>query len=343
MKFIAYISGENQNLAIEEIKALLKIIEGSIEKILDQVLIIDLKKDYIKFLKRRLAYTHSISTFITSSTLEKNKILYKVSKDNIGIDKKFTFAVRIKKIKNYGKNIDNLQLEREIGEIIRYKTHAKVNLSSPDILFQGFITNNTFLFGRLLTFIKRRNFDNRSPRKRPFFHPSALNSKVARAMINLAHLTSGNLFLDPFSGTGTLAFEGSILGIENIGIDLNKKMIYGSKKNLAFYKAFLSLLINADSFFPPIREKSLDAIVTDLPYGRSSSTFGRDLVCIYETMLANSIRLLKRDKILVIMHPERPSIDNVLKKYKKIKTIKHIRIKVHSQLTRVISILKLIS
>ena len=41
--------------------------------------------------------------------------------------------------------------------------------------------------------------------------------------------------LDPFCGTGGILIEAGILGINIIGSDIDKKLVYGCKENLNFY------------------------------------------------------------------------------------------------------------
>ena len=53
----------------------------------------------------------------------------------------------------------------------------------------------------------RQDWVIRRPRARPFFHPAAIFPKLSRALVNLSRVGAGEVFLDPFCGTGSLLLE----------------------------------------------------------------------------------------------------------------------------------------
>ena len=129
---------------------------------------------------------------------------------------------------------------------------------------------------------------------RPFFHPSAMDPILAHAMNNLAITDQTGVFLDPFSGTGTFLIEAGLEKFISIGLDRNKAMIFGSRRN--FRKYLLSQnthIIYADAKNLPFKSNSFDAIATDPPYGTTSSTEGENLVKLYQEFLNETKRVLK--------------------------------------------------
>ncbi len=73
----------------------------------------------------------------------------------------------------------------------------------------------------------------RRPRARAFFHPSALFPKLARLMVNLSAVPAGGeTFLDPFSGTCSTVIEACLVGAYCFGLDVDKKMVFGGRRNL---------------------------------------------------------------------------------------------------------------
>ena len=183
-----------------------------------------------------------------------------------------SFVVRINRIKNYADaEINTMTLEIELGaQILNQTEGAKVNLKNPDKTIIGIITDDKLILGLKLTDITSKTFSERRPRKKPFFHPSAMPSKMARCMINLAHAKAESVLLDPFCGTGTSLIEATFIGCRAVGIDAQRRMIKGTKKNLEFFNIAAEGLLMADSRKIPLYK--VDAIVTDPPYGRSSST-----------------------------------------------------------------------
>ena len=126
-----------------------------------------------------------------------------------------------------------MRLEGKLGKAIlqRHRRH-KVNLKSPDKTFIGIVTNEKLVFGLKLTEIQTKTFSERRPRRKPFFHPSAMPSKLARCMVNLAHGKAEDLVLDPFCGTGTSLIEATYIGCRAVGVDAQRRMILGCRKNL---------------------------------------------------------------------------------------------------------------
>ena len=113
---------------------------------------------------------------------------------------------------------------------------------------------------------------------RPFFSPISLHPKLARALVNLSSIKKGETLLDPFCGTGGIIIEAGLIGAKILGSDIEKKMIEGCKKTLEFYRIkeyelFCSDIGDIHKFV----KNSVDAVVTDLPYGKSTTTKGEEL------------------------------------------------------------------
>ncbi|MGD0250986.1 MAG: RsmD family RNA methyltransferase [Thermoplasmata archaeon] len=110
----------------------------------------------------------------------------------------------------------------------------------------------------------------------PFQRPVSLPPRLARAAANLARVRPGDRVLDPFLGTGALLAEAGLLGGRLYGIDRDATMVRGAVENLAFLGVSAQELLVGDAGeveFPGAPAE-FDAILTDPPYGRSSSTGG---------------------------------------------------------------------
>jgi SAM-dependent methyltransferase len=110
----------------------------------------------------------------------------------------------------------------------------------------------------------------------PFQRPVSLPPRLARAAANLGRVRPQDRVLDPFVGTGALLAEAGLLGGRLFGIDRDAAMVRGAIRNLEFLGVPAEQLLVGDAGgveFPGA-EIRFDAIVTDPPYGRSSSTGG---------------------------------------------------------------------
>ena len=222
-----------------------------------------------------------------------------------------SFVVRINRIKNYADaEINTMTLEIELGaQILNQTQGAKVNLKNPDKTIIGIITDDKLILGLKLTDITSKTFSERRPRKKPFFHPSAMPSKMARCMINLAHAKAESVLLDPFCGTGTSLIEATFIGCRAVGIDAQRRMIKGTKKNLEFFNIAAEGLLMADSRKIPLYK--VDAIVTDPPYGRSSSTLKSTTKQLVIEVLAASRELLGVGQRICIASPKTLNISEL--------------------------------
>ncbi|MDA4126002.1 MAG: hypothetical protein OK452_02210 [Thaumarchaeota archaeon] len=179
----------------------------------------------------------------------------------------------------------------------------------------------------------KQGWSRRRPRSRPFFHPSAIFPKLSRAIVNLSRCKEGESFLDPFAGTGSLAIEASIIGARVLGVDLSEKMTRGSLANMKHFGQDWMGVIRADSALPPITQ--VDAMATDIPYGRASSTRGRDTNEIIDLALRSLSGVLRKGSTLVLMHPQTAGV----KSTSELEVEEEHNLHVHKSLTRTITVL----
>ena len=78
--------------------------------------------------------------------------------------------------------------------------------------------------------------------------------------------------LDPFCGTGGILIEGADMDLNIIGQDIDSKMVEASLKNLKYF-GFEGRILEGDISEIDKIEK-IDVVVTDPPYGHSSSLKG---------------------------------------------------------------------
>lgn len=302
------LSGENSTLPVAEVKAILTA-EGykySNPSEMDQVLRLEAPIESVKILQIRAAYTRVCAQELLLTKAIYTDIAETVSKVDFStvILPGESFVVRINRIKNYADaEINTMMLEIKLGGQILKQTHGvTVNLKNPDKTIIGIITNDKLILGLKLTNITSKTFSERRPRKKPFFHPSAMPSKMARCMVNLTHVKAESILLDPFCGTGTSLIEATFIGCRTIGIDAQRRMIVGTKKNLEHFSITAEGLLIADSRKIPLYK--VDAVVTDPPYGRSSSTLKSTTKHLVEEVLTGVKPLLKVGQRICIASPK---------------------------------------
>jgi tRNA (guanine10-N2)-dimethyltransferase len=339
-KLFFTLSGEHENLPFSELRAILDT-EGfkyEVLEILDQVVRLEADLHCIDALKRRAAFTRLCGLELFNCEAETSSIVRTICSTSLDVVLKEndSFAVRVKHVKEYSSRIGGMALEGKLGKLVLQSvTKAKVNLKKPDRTFVGVLTNEKFVFGVKLDEIVPKPFVERRPRKKPFFHPSAMQAKLARCMVNLARPKTGELVFDPFCGTGTMLIEAALIGCRAVGLDIQRRMARGTLKNLAHFKVKPEGVIVADARNLPIT--MVDCVVTDPPYGISSTTLKRTTKQIVEELLTSVQDLLDRGQRICIAAPKTLKIGRIGAGlgYKHIES--HL-VYVHRSLTREIAV-----
>ncbi len=243
-----------------------------------------------------------------------------------------SFAVRSVRLGGANRSIRRVNLEREVGSIVsRMVPRLSVRLQNPDLAFVCVIYENKFLLG-ISGYSKPSGLiAPRRPRKRPVFHPSTMPPKIARCMVNLARATPGAMFLDPFSGVGGIAIEASVIGCRVIGADAILRMLRGARRNMNYFGLEAEGFLNADARQLPLRD--LDAVATDPPYGRGSSTMGTKVTALVSRFLEGVRGSMKKGAHLCISSPMEVDIEAYAREIGFLLKEKHLA-KVHRSLTR---------
>jgi len=317
-EIVVGLSGED--LSFEELVALVETYDPQayILKVRERVVIVRGNIDYQKIYRR--AALIKVAGEKVGLIKGKNIEWYK------DLPSKSTFSVR-------GFLLNEKDLESFVGkEILKMNPNLSVNLDSPEFIFWLLPINSESFYLALSKNMGKKKWIDRRPRARPFFHPSALYPKLARFLVNLARIKEKEVLLDPFCGTGSILIEAELMDIYSLGIDINLRMCKGSLKNLKYFN-LKGDVIHADSLKAPLLE--VQAITTDLPYGRSSSTYGKDTSSIFFNLLKEYYDILKKGRYVVIMHNL-----NFEALEEGFDLIQRIKIPVHKSLIRVISVLR---
>ena len=236
---------------------------------------------------------------------------------------KGTFFVRF----TDSSNCHDSKMESRIGEMLHGQ--GRVNFKNPDYIIRAYHWHRWYICRETYS-NDPKEFQKRRAPLRPFFSPVSIDPKYARFMINISATKEGDTVLDPFCGTGGILIEAHMLHREIIGIDQSLEMVTGSRLNLKFLGIRDYEIINSD-FLTWHTDKKIDAIITDLPYGRSSPTFGNEIDQLYEGAFEAFSKILKKNKRCIVILSD-PS----LLKYSKnnFVTLAVIGKRVHKSLTR---------
>ncbi len=294
----------------------------------DQILVIE-ADFYPEEISSRLGMVHRIIEVLGISNPDEPSIIRLVEGLKLNFKTSESYCVRVKSKQGAAR------LERLLGALIHRRGY-RVDLENPEIIFRLILTSELAIFGRLLAAIKRGEFAKRNPKLKPFFHPGVLMPHIARALVNISRVQSSELLLDPFCGSGGILVEAGLIGARVIGSDFQSKMVRGAKLNLDFYNANYFLLIS-DACNLPLKNRCIDAIVTDPPYGRSARIEARDIEDLYRRSLLEMHRVLKENKIAVVVSDR--SIKS-LAENAKFEVLEVVQQRVHKSLTRYIWILK---
>ncbi len=249
---------------------------------------IDTDLNLIKNVAERLSHTFYIDElfYICSHSIkeiEENAIKY-------NSDLHGSIAVRYK---DRSTNGNSQEIVKKIEKI--YTKNRKVNLIKPDNEIRVFITDLKVYVGRKIIAIDRSQYERRKGQFRPFFSPISLHPKIARVLVNLSEVSCGQTIYDPFCGTGGILIEAGLIGANIIGSDVSAKMVQGTKENLSFYNLYPSKLFTADiGEIGTFLDTKVDAVVTDFPYGRASTTMGESRHSLYSRSF---------EQIAQILHP----------------------------------------
>jgi tRNA (guanine10-N2)-dimethyltransferase len=334
------LSGKYSNLSLAELKAILESLEYKykIIEIDSCVALIELDKFFLEKVIERAAYTKA-AYLLLSIGENYNELIKNINEEIIEkfIPKNVKFEVRVKRI--FGAKIDTLEKEKMLGEILIKKfKEARVDLTNPTHKIHCLVTPFKLYLGLLLSEKRKKWIHNRKPINRPFNLPSSLQPELARCMVNLIREKPGKIILDPFAGTGSILIEAELMGYNAIGLELKRWICDGALKNLKYFLNNYEGIINADARYPPLR-KSIDAIVTDPPYGRSATLMGKNLEKLLKEFFNSMQEILKKGAHICFAIPSEIDLENIIN-HKSLKIIETCDIVVHGSLTRKIIVLQ---
>ena len=320
MRLLFELSGENPTLPFAELDC--------IGKVLDQRLQVAVVESPIPESAARLAMTHVVSEYL--GECEPAIDSFAKLLNDLAIETRQSFAGRAKKV--HGGCLErNPCSQREFERLIGTMISGPVSLENPETEYRAILSEDRCYFGKVLFRNDRGAFNARNPGKRDFFHPGVMMPRIARTLINLTCVREGDILLDPFCGTGGILIEAEMLGTFSVGSDFDPLMADGSRQNVTRTDVLL-----ADTTHLPFASLSIDAIVTDFPYGQSVCIKKTDTMDnLYADALEEICRVLKPGcRAAVVTHRD---ISGIARQYMTI--LQQHEHRVHKSLTRRILVL----
>jgi tRNA (guanine10-N2)-dimethyltransferase len=320
MRLLFELSGENPTLPFAEL--------ACVGKVLDRRLQVAVAEVPDPEDTNRLAMTQIVAEYLgeCEPTLPAFQKLLK----DLAIETRQSFAGRAKKVHG-GCHERNPCSQREFERLIGTMISGPVSLDNPETEYRAILSEDRCYFGKVLFYVNRGAYDLRNPGKRDFFHPGVMMPRMARTLINLTCAQRGDTMLDPFCGTGGILIEAEMLGMRTLGSDFDPMMISGSRQNVTS-----SDLMLADATHLPFGRQSLDAVVTDFPYGQSVCIKKTDTMDnLYADTLDEIHRVLKTGhRAVVVTHRD---ISDIASDHMTV--LQHHEQRVHKSLTRRILVL----
>jgi tRNA (guanine10-N2)-dimethyltransferase len=301
MNYMFELSGEHPDLPIWEAEALLTCTgEAKLLRRDYNLAVFSSDADASDF-QSRIALSHFLSEYLDSIKTEDLVPFF----DNLNLTKADSVAVKVKIAEPMKGEYDPVELTKMIGEVVSDK--VRINLDHPAVRFRVIVGENAHI-GREIAEIDRTQYEKRKNRFLPFNSPISIHPRLARTLINMTAKSNTCRILDPFCGTGTLLIESALMGMDAHGSDLSEKMVEGSGTNLK-QLGLVADLKRLDVAEISKFNKKFDCIVTDPPYGRSSSTNKEPVEELYSRALRSFARNLKENGRVGIIVPDQKALD----------------------------------
>lgn len=233
---------------------------------------------------------------------------------------------------DYG-NCHDAKIEPEIGTFL--DGAGRISFREPDFVIRAYHHDQWYICLEMYSGAARE-FEKRRAPMRPFFSPISIDPRHARFMVNVTETVEGDTILDPFCGTGGILLEAGLLKRKVIGNDWSLQMSSGASLNLKYFGIRDYNVTNQD-FLELETEQEVDAIVTDLPYGKNSRLSQKDISSLYRDSFEKFRNILKDKGICVVVVSQESAIKIAEPYFDVLKVFPH---RIHRSLTRYFAILR---
>jgi len=218
-------------------------------------------------------------------------------------------------------NFRRIDAQLAMESALTKKYGWKLTLDSPTIEFRLDLEEDTALIGIRLT-------DERIKRwKYKVSHvPASLNPSVAYSMVFLSEPNPLDIFVDPLCGAGTIPIERAYFGRYNMIIagDIQQNSIESAKNNIESSRKKINL-IQWDVNFLPIRDRSIDKVVCNLPFGKQTGSQAENKK-LYVSFFKEVRRVIRPQGRCVLLSGDHNLVDSIISNYRDIRINNRISI-----------------
>ena len=216
-------------------------------------------------------------------------------------------------------------VQLEVAEVILARYPYPVSLKAPKYIIRVDVHRQHLVISLQLTSLSLSK-----TKVKPYLPVTAMKSNLAHSMLILADVPLGGNLLDPFLGSATTLIQAAKLSptFQLIGLDWDEASARGSQLNLAAEGILGADIrcLNALEMSHHLPWHSLDAIVTDPPYGIRTAK-QKKYFEFYLSFLAQARRLLKVGGSLTLVFVKRYSFDDALQTIKGFQETDRLQIK----------------
>ena len=303
----AYLSGEHPQVPHEELRGSLEAEGARYRELLRLDQLVVLEVDSLAGLARaveRSAYSREGGEALAMSELGDVGPLAEGFRElrERGVAR---VQVRVERVKGSIEPGEAVEIQRELVKAARL---AGLDVDPlAETLVKAYVSEGAVVLGLVSAKRSLGDVRARSPPNRPFWRSGELDLLLSRALVNMSRMRRGDVFLDPFCGTGTIAIEAHLIGASRaLCLDADPSMVSGALANARSVGCQL-LVAQEDSMAMPLRDGSVDSIATDPPYGRSTRAPG-GYEAVVRGFLREAARVLREGGYVVFAGPadERP-------------------------------------
>lgn len=305
-EYFFLLSGEYETLPKAELEAVLHLLdpEHRLRSLGERVVSAETIERAAAEAVARTAYTKLSALLLAETSTREDEILGSVEPERFRevIPRGSKIAVRGFLIG--GARLRKTWLEGMLGgRILEAVPGLKVDLRSPDYTIAFVSWPERTAIGVLRAVKPRRFFYDRVAGRRPFSLPSAMQPDFSRCMVNLARVKLGGRILDPFAGTGGIMVEALLLGYQVYGVELKRWIAEGALRNLRRYAPGVEHMVVGDARRLMFRA-GFDGVVTDPPYGRSTTVPERSVQELLRSFFHGCGELLREGARICMAVPE---------------------------------------
>lgn len=305
MKLCFETSGEHPTIPLAELSAALWAVNGRRPSPVQdgRVVFARCKSAAASPVAVRLALCHAVSEVIA----EGESVAEAVRSPDVSDISGTTIKVRARIVSGVWTESERKVAERMLGGAMSRRNAIDLRGAATEMRV---ILGKNASVCRLVGKIDRARFEARKGENRPFFSPVSLHPKYARVLVNLSRAKEGGRLLDPFCGTGGILIEASLCGLRALGSDLDARMVEGAATNLSHF-GLRADLERCDVAHVLDAFGEVDAIATDPPYGRASSTGKEGAGPLHRRMLPAFRDVLKEGGRAAVVLPDLSALSKI--------------------------------